>query len=206
MAHQRGVVRSSVVTTALTAGALASTAYSGLLNRRMAAAGNVPVLGATKPGPVTSPEVAGAQRQLGAIQWLVPALTGALVGVSAWQSEQQRPRHVLAGVLPDIDLRVAAGVVGGLAVLVAVAAGRPGRGAASRHDREVTAIAAQSRLTAVSVELPASSMDAGGAQPPTAARPSTVPAGAGAGHVAKAYPGVTPVVTADPGATAGPGR
>jgi hypothetical protein len=42
--------------------------------------------------------VAAAQKQLKALQWAVPALTGALVVVSAFAGEQQRTRSVLAGI------------------------------------------------------------------------------------------------------------
>ncbi len=152
IAHQRGVARSSAAKTALTGAALATTVYSAVLNRRLAAAGGEPVLGATEPGPVTSPEVAAAQRRLGVIQWLIPAVTGSLVAVTAWQGEQQRPRQVLAGMLPEVDLRVAGGAVVGVAVVAAVVARLGRRGSASPHDHEVTAIAAESRRTQVAVE------------------------------------------------------
>ena len=99
--RQKGVARSSAVKTALTAAALGTTAYSGVLNRQMAAAGDVPVQGATEPGVSTPPEVAKTQQQLKAIQWLIPGLTGGLVVATAWQSEQMRPRQVLRGMLPS---------------------------------------------------------------------------------------------------------
>ncbi len=102
--HQNGVARSSAVKTGLTAAALGVTAYSGLLNRKMAAAGHVPVEGATEPGPNTPAEIATAQKQLKATQWLIPALTGGLVATTSWQSEQMRPKQMLAGLLPSLSL------------------------------------------------------------------------------------------------------
>jgi len=102
--HQDGVARSSAVKTGLTAAALGVTAYSGVLNRKMAAAGHVTVKGATEPGLSTPPDVARAQKQLKAVQWLIPALTGGLVATTSWQSEQMRPKQVLAGLLPSLSL------------------------------------------------------------------------------------------------------
>ena len=49
--------------------------------------------------PVTPPsEVADAQRQLRILQWAIPAVTGALVVVSAVAGEQQRPQAVARGL------------------------------------------------------------------------------------------------------------
>ena len=127
VAHQDGVARSSAVKTVLTAAALGTTAYSGVLNRKMAAAGHVPVKGATEPGPTTPPDVASTQKQLQAVQWLIPGLTGSLIGVTAWQSEQMRPQQVLAGLLPGRGLATAGA---GVAV-AALARGRRSR----RKDR-----------------------------------------------------------------------
>ena len=95
--NQQGVGLSSVVKTALTAAAVGTTAYSGVLNRKMAAAGPVRVQGATEPGLDTPPDVAATQKQLKAIQWLIPALTGGIVVTTAWQGEQMRPSQVAAG-------------------------------------------------------------------------------------------------------------
>lgn len=100
--RQEGVGRSSLIKTVLTVGAVATTAYSGVLNRKMAAAGNVPAAGATEPGAGTPADVASAQKQLKAIQWAIPALTGALVSVTAWQSEQMRPRQQLLGSIGGV--------------------------------------------------------------------------------------------------------
>jgi hypothetical protein len=47
--------------------------------------------GATEPGPGTSTKTTLAQKQLKAIQWAIPLLTGTLVVLGAQQGEQQRP-------------------------------------------------------------------------------------------------------------------
>jgi hypothetical protein len=49
--------------------------------------------------------VARAQTQLKLLQWAVPAITGAIVGVSAYAGEQQRPVAVEAGMLKKLTSR-----------------------------------------------------------------------------------------------------
>ncbi len=97
--NQGGVAKSSIAKTVLTVGALGATAWSGVLNRKMDAAGAVPADGATDPSAVTPPDVAQAQKQLKAVQWLIPGLTGSLVAVTSWQGEQMRPGQVARGLL-----------------------------------------------------------------------------------------------------------
>jgi hypothetical protein len=58
----------------------------------------VPAESGTEPAAGTPAEVAGAQRQLAALQWVVPALTGALVVVSSFAGEQQRATEVHQGL------------------------------------------------------------------------------------------------------------
>jgi hypothetical protein len=84
----------AAVTLAMVGGA----AWSGVLNRRMAAAGPVPVRGATEPASGTPPEVARTQRQLQVVQWANPLLAGGLVVLSAWLSEQQRTAQTARAV------------------------------------------------------------------------------------------------------------
>jgi hypothetical protein len=43
--------------------------------------------------------VAKAQRQLKVLQWMIPALTGAVLVLNARMGEQQRPAQVTAGLL-----------------------------------------------------------------------------------------------------------
>jgi hypothetical protein len=99
LAAQEGVATMSVAKTALTAAALGVTAYSRVLGRRVSRQRDVPVESGTEPAEGTPPEVASAQQQLAALQWAVPALTGALVGVSAFAGEQQRASEVRKGLL-----------------------------------------------------------------------------------------------------------
>jgi hypothetical protein len=99
---QQGVGQMAVVKTALTAAALGVTAYSRVLGRRVSQRTDVPAASGTEPTASTPDDVAAAQRQLKALQWAVPALTGALVVVSAYAGEQQRSSSVMRGVLDRV--------------------------------------------------------------------------------------------------------
>jgi hypothetical protein len=96
---QRGVGEASVVKMALTVAALTATAYSRVLGRKLEQASAAPVEDATTPAEQTPAQVAGSQRQLRALQWIIPALTGALLVVNALMGEQQRPAQVAGGLL-----------------------------------------------------------------------------------------------------------
>ncbi|MGI5239657.1 hypothetical protein [Dactylosporangium sp. CA-139066] len=98
IAGQRGVGTMSAVKTGLTAAALAATAYSRHLGQQLEEAGDVPVTGPTEPAAATPAPVRTAQRRQQAVQWAIPALTGALIAVSALAGEQQRPRSIVRGV------------------------------------------------------------------------------------------------------------
>jgi hypothetical protein len=108
---QRGAGTLALVKTGLTVTALAVTGYSRVLGRRISAHQAVPVSDGTTPSADTPPDVAAAQRQLSALQWAVPALTGALVVVSSFAGEQQRPASVLKGLTQRVT-RVTAGMPG----------------------------------------------------------------------------------------------
>jgi len=99
MAAQAGVGKVSALKTGLTVGALAVTGYSRLLGMRLLRAGGPPVDGVTEPSRQTPADVASFQRQMRVLQWVVPALTGALVVVTAYMGEQQKPGQVLRGML-----------------------------------------------------------------------------------------------------------
>jgi hypothetical protein len=99
LASQQGVAATSTVKTALTVAALGTTAYARVLGKKLESAGDVPVEGGTTPNPATPDEVARAQRQLTALQWVIPALTGALLVVNACMAEQQRPTQVTKGLV-----------------------------------------------------------------------------------------------------------
>ena len=105
---QKGVLANTNVKLALTAGALGATAYSRLLGQKVMDAGDVPIAGATEALPTTPPEVAKAQKQLKALQWAIPGLTGAVLASSSLHEEQQRPTEVLRGTLKAVPGRAAA--------------------------------------------------------------------------------------------------
>ena len=48
--------------------------------------------------------MAAAQQQLDTLQWVIPALTGALLVISSFAGEQQRPTSVLSGVSDRLKL------------------------------------------------------------------------------------------------------
>jgi hypothetical protein len=109
IAGQRGVPTVAAIKTGLTAAALGVTAYSRVLGRKVSRQTEVPVESATEPlepgsgtGTSTPPDVASAQKQLRVLQWAVPALTGAVVVISAVAGEQQRTSEVVKGLLQRI--------------------------------------------------------------------------------------------------------
>lgn len=123
VASQAGVAKMSTIKTALTVGALAVTGYSRLLGMRLQKAGGPPVEGATEPNYQTPANVASSQRQMKLLQWAIPAMTGALVVVSAYMGEQQKPGQVFRGLL---------GRAGGLATAPAAIGRMAGMGATKR--------------------------------------------------------------------------
>jgi hypothetical protein len=99
VASQQGVGQATVVKTALTGAALAVTAWSRALGTKLDQAGEIPVEGGTDPSGDTPQDVAKAQRQLKVLQWVIPALTGAVLVLNARMGEQQRPAQVTGGLL-----------------------------------------------------------------------------------------------------------
>jgi hypothetical protein len=98
VASQQGAGGMSVAKTALTAAALGVTAYSRVLGQRVSQGGATPSKKGTKPSKRARADITHAQQQLDRLQWVVPALTGALVVVSSYAGEQQRPSEVARGV------------------------------------------------------------------------------------------------------------
>ena len=101
VAGQKGVAGMSALKTLITAAALGATAYSRILGQRVSSAGAVPSRSGTKPSKrtkATKADVAAAQEQLDRLQWVIPALTGALVAISSYAGEQQRPSEVARGL------------------------------------------------------------------------------------------------------------
>lgn len=98
---QRGAGSVNAVKASLTVAALAATGYSGLLQRKLRTAeqtSGMPAQDATTPIPQTPPEAADAQRKMKRLQWIIPALTGALIVMNAKAGEQQRPAAVARGL------------------------------------------------------------------------------------------------------------
>lgn len=104
LASQQGVLAMSIVKTALTAAALGVTGYSRVVGKKVSDAAAVPAASGTEPTAGTPPEVAKAQKQLKALQWAIPAITGALLVVSSFAGEQQRPASVLSGVTDRLGI------------------------------------------------------------------------------------------------------
>ncbi|HEX8511315.1 MAG TPA: hypothetical protein VF635_17690 [Propionibacteriaceae bacterium] len=100
---QKGVASMSITKTVLTVAALGVTAYSRVLGQKVAADHSVPVESGTEPSASTPDDVASAQKQLKLLQWVIPALTGALVVVTAYAGEQQRATAVKVGVLDRLN-------------------------------------------------------------------------------------------------------
>jgi hypothetical protein len=120
LAGQKGVLAATIAKTAVTAGALGLTAYTRVLGEQVMRAGDVPSEGGTTPHPATPSKVAEAQRQLHTLQWTIPALTGTIIGLSAYMGEQQRPSQVSKGAFgrgfAQLGKSVAAGAVVGTAM------------------------------------------------------------------------------------------
>jgi hypothetical protein len=96
---QAGVGANTVAKSALTAAALGATGYSRVLGKKIEQAGDVPSAGGTEPLASTPPDVASAQKQLKALQWLIPGLTGGILVSNALHGEQQRPSQQSKGFL-----------------------------------------------------------------------------------------------------------
>jgi hypothetical protein len=127
---QKGVLANTNTKLALTAGALGATAYARVLGQKVMNAGDVPVAGGTAPTVTTPPEVAKAQKQLKALQWAIPGLTGAMLASSALHEEQQRPTEVAKGVLQALPGRAAAAAAGA----AGAASGAAAHGKSKLHD------------------------------------------------------------------------
>jgi hypothetical protein len=112
VATQKGVLANTNTKLALTAGALGATAYARVLGKKMQSAGDVPVAGGTDAMATTPPEVAKAQKQLSALQWAIPGLTGAMLASSSLHEEQQRPGQAMAGVVKGLPATVGTAVGG----------------------------------------------------------------------------------------------
>jgi hypothetical protein len=102
LAAQQGVASMSIAKTGLTVAALGATGYSRVLGRKVAEDTSVAAASGTESTVDTPLDVVRAQKKLNALQWVIPALTGVLVVVSAFAGEQQRASNVKKGVLSRI--------------------------------------------------------------------------------------------------------
>jgi hypothetical protein len=102
MHAQKGVGSMALVKTAVTAGALGVTAYSRVLGRKVSQHHSVPAADGTTPTAATPPDIAAAQKKLKQLQWAVPALTGVIVAIASYASEQYRPEEVHKGMLQRV--------------------------------------------------------------------------------------------------------
>lgn len=103
VAGQQGVGSATSLKTALTVAALGATAYSRKLGQTVMNNGSAPAVGATEPSDSTPADVADAQRKLKTLQWIIPALTGAILVVSSRMGEQQRPATAASGFLSRLN-------------------------------------------------------------------------------------------------------
>jgi hypothetical protein len=99
LAGQKGVMKTSLAKSALTAAAMATTAYARAIGQRVIENSGAPVEDGTTPKPNTPEEVAKTQKQLKILQWAVPANVAALIVMSAKMGEQQRPANILEGLV-----------------------------------------------------------------------------------------------------------
>ncbi|MER5831388.1 hypothetical protein ABT116_11245 [Streptomyces sp. NPDC002130] len=97
VATQQGVAASTVAKTVLTGAALAATAYSRVLGKKieLVSSRDPEDTEKAREHPVDTEK---AQRQLGFLQWTVPALTGGLLILNALHGEQQRPEEQARGM------------------------------------------------------------------------------------------------------------
>jgi hypothetical protein len=136
MGTQKGVLAMSAVKTGLTAAALGVTAYSRKLGKTIEEAGDVPANSGVEPSSATPAEVAKAQKQLKALQWVIPAVTGGLVATTVYAGEQQRPTQVAKGMAARAA-QTAKGALKGVEVAGAVKAAKSGARTAGKAARKV---------------------------------------------------------------------
>lgn len=98
VATQQGVAASTIAKTVLTGAALAATAYSRILGKKieLASSEDPEDLGKAEEHPV---DVDKAQHDLAWVQWALPVLTGGLIVLNALHGEQQRPAEQSQGML-----------------------------------------------------------------------------------------------------------
>ncbi|WNI15351.1 hypothetical protein [Actinacidiphila sp. ITFR-21] len=96
--NQQGVAASTVAKMAVTAAAMAATAYSGVLGAKIELVSS-PEPSHREKAAKHPVDVEHARKQLAVVQWLIPALTGTVVVLNALHGEQQRPSQQGAGMI-----------------------------------------------------------------------------------------------------------
>jgi hypothetical protein len=93
---QKGAGANALIKSVLTAAAIGTTVYSGILGAKIATeADSAPVEGGTVPSEGTPDKVAKLLQQQRVLQWVTPALTGGILILGAQQGEQQRASEQL---------------------------------------------------------------------------------------------------------------
>ncbi|MBK6043007.1 hypothetical protein [Streptomyces sp. MBT55] len=97
---QKGVGASTLTKTVLTGAALAATAYTRVLGKKvdLATSRKEEYQEVAEDLPM---DISRAQSQLALMQWAVPALTAGMVVLNTLHGEQQRPSQQVRGVLRD---------------------------------------------------------------------------------------------------------
>ncbi|HEY8371966.1 MAG TPA: hypothetical protein VIL00_04395 [Pseudonocardiaceae bacterium] len=106
---QKGVLASTVAKTVFTGLALAATAYSRVLGKKIEMASSSDSTTTERAEELPIP-VEQAQQQLRYLQWSIPVLTGAMELLNALHGEQQRPDEQWRGRLEKARARLAASV------------------------------------------------------------------------------------------------
>ncbi|RJT77312.1 hypothetical protein D6T63_15355 [Arthrobacter cheniae] len=98
VAAQDSVGSNTVWKSLVTVLGMALSLYSGMLGKKVGELAEQGGEGATEPRPGASDELAKAQSQLKATQWLIPLVSGIVVVMGAKQGEMQRPENVKKGL------------------------------------------------------------------------------------------------------------
>ncbi|MCI2238132.1 hypothetical protein MO973_09755 [Paenibacillus sp. TRM 82003] len=99
VAAQSGTRGNTVVKSVVTLAAMGVTAYSGLQGAKLGKDSHAPAASGVDPEQGTPQDIASAQKRLKLLQWSIPALTGALIVMTAQQGEQQKAGQVASGLL-----------------------------------------------------------------------------------------------------------
>lgn len=98
VATQKGVAASTIAKTLLTGAAVAASAYSRVLGKKieLASSDSPDDMRKAAEHPIDTDK---ARRDLARVQWVLPTLTGGLIVLNALHGEQQRPAAQLRGTL-----------------------------------------------------------------------------------------------------------